>query len=99
MEEAALAYSDLLEGKDKPVVGSTCKYGRKTTTDWKRVELKWNGSVMLLPPPHQSRFLFFGHSILLHILAVSISLSRITPPDHPSCSCPVVCNPVPVSPP
>lgn len=26
MEEAALAYSDLFEGKDKPVVGSTCKY-------------------------------------------------------------------------
>lgn len=27
MEEAALAYWDLLEGKDKPVFGSTCKYG------------------------------------------------------------------------
>lgn len=30
MEEAALAYSDLLEGKDKPVVGSTCKYDAGT---------------------------------------------------------------------
>lgn len=38
MEEAALAYSYLLEGKDKPVVGSTCKYGCKTTVDWKVVK-------------------------------------------------------------
>lgn len=40
MEEAALAYSDLLEGKDKPVVGSTCKYSCKTTVVWKGVKLK-----------------------------------------------------------
>lgn len=26
MEQAAVAYSDLLDGKDKPVVGSTCEY-------------------------------------------------------------------------
>lgn len=38
MEEAALAYSYLLEGKDKPVFGSTCKYGCKTAVDWKRVK-------------------------------------------------------------
>ncbi len=26
MEQAALTYLDLLEGKDKPVAGSTCEY-------------------------------------------------------------------------
>lgn len=26
MEQAAVAFSDLLDGKDKPVVGSTCEF-------------------------------------------------------------------------
>lgn len=30
MEQAALAYLDLLEGKEKPVAGSTCEYKNRS---------------------------------------------------------------------
>lgn len=33
MEQAALVYLDLLEGRDKPVAGATCKWIKHTNTD------------------------------------------------------------------
>lgn len=44
MEHAALAYYDLLEGKDKPVVGSTCKYKNRYLS-----VVTWAPYIVILP--------------------------------------------------
>ncbi len=44
MEQASLAYLDLLEGKDKPVAGATCEYKKMLTSELS----------LLSPVPHVS---------------------------------------------